>query len=195
MGGRLRVLDDDGASADEARPAPIPPTVEILDGDVLYREWVPGPVTAVGWALSVLLSAVLLATGGALATLGGGSTVLGLALAALGVAGLVTAVCFRGLRIVVDRHGIAWCFGLFRRRYAHGEITMFRERDFAFHRAGVGGWGIGRAVDGVDEYQVWGANGTALDLVVRRNDVTRHYLISTAAPGRLTAALVRAHRG
>ena len=70
---------------------------------------------------------------------------------------------------------------------------MFRESNYGYKKSGVGGWGIGPAKDGMDVYEVWGANGSGLDLVVRRKDVTRHYLVSSQAPERLVAALVRAN--
>ena len=70
----------------------------------------------------------------------------------------------------------------------HQTVPPLRESS----SGGYGGWGIGRAQDGVDTYEVWGANGTAIDLVVRRGEVTKHFLVSTAAPDRLVVQIVRA---
>jgi hypothetical protein len=194
---RLRVVEDLGKpvsnDAGAGSSTPIPPGVQILEGDVLYREWVPGPAGR-GWIFATLLP---LAITGVLAFLAARTTlplriVFGI-FALFLVAMAATAFNFRGLSIVVDRNGMAWRFGIFSRRYALAEISMFRERIFHFPKAGgFGGWGIGKALDGVDTYEVWGANGTAVDLVVRRGDVTKHYLVSTAAPDRLVVQLVRA---
>lgn len=194
----LKILDQDlpavpgDAPAGSATPRPVPHSVEVLDGDVLFREWVPGPSGRWGWIVPFLVSASVAAASAIFAARGGWIALALIPLALLAAAIALTALNFRGLSIIVDRRGVAWRFGVLRRRFAHHEITMFRTRVFEFARSGVGGWGIGTARDGVDVYQVWGANGTALDLVVKRGDVTRHYLVSTAAPERLAAALVRA---
>jgi hypothetical protein len=186
---KLNVVEDLGRPS----PGPIPPGVQLFEGDVLYREWVPGPAGRSWWVAVVVPSAIAV---GAIVLAGMtgviGAVLLAIAAAvALGIA--ATAFAFRGLSIVVDRDGLRWNFGPLWRRYALDEISMFRERVFHFPKAGgMGGWGIGKAQDGVDVYEVWGANGTALDLVVRRKDVTRHYLVSTAAPERLVVQLVRA---
>lgn len=164
----------------------------VSDGDVLYREWVPGPAGARGWLFGATLSFAAMVGSASLAWRGGWLAIPAWIVAIVAAALLFTAINFRGLLIVVDRRGIAWSFGLLRRRYAHAEIQMFREREFGFVKGGVGGWGIGLARDGMDEYQVWGANGSALDLVVKRGGVAKHYLVSTAAPEWLAAALVRA---
>lgn len=163
-----------------------------MAGPTFHLERVTGPAGAWGWIAGVAIAALLgvagaalLARGGLLAgALGGLVTLVAVALA-------VTAISFRHLYLRVDRDAIAWSFGpLFSRRYALDEVHMFRARDFAFRKAG--GWGIGRAHDGVDVYQVWGASGSVLDLVVNRGGVTKHYLVSTVAPDLVCAALVRA---
>lgn len=194
---RLRVVEDLGkpVSVDAATgtPAPIPATVEILEGDVLYREWVPGPSGAAWW-IGAIVPLLIAAAAGAIAARAGVLLAIGAGVAALiALAISATAITFRGLSIVVDRDGLSWRFGVLKRRYSLDEISMFRERVFHFPKAGgFGGWGIGKAQDGMDLYEVWGANGTALDLVVRRGEVTRHFLISTVAPDRLVVQLVRA---
>ena len=160
---------------------------------MLYREWVPGPagrnwVIGAGVPLGVSIAAGFFSVRASVPL----AIALGLA-AAFGVAMSITAFTFRGLSIVIDSRGLAWRFGFFSRRYSLDEISMFRERVFHFPKAGgFGGWGIGKALDGVDTYEVWGANGTAVDLVIRRAEVTKHYLISTVAPERLVVQLVRA---
>ena len=141
-----------------------------------------------------MLGAAIAFAGIALATRGLGPllTTIGALLTLFAAVTLFTAVSFRHLSITVDREALAFSFGPFlRRRFLLDEIQMFRGREFAFRK--VGGWGIGRAHDGIDVYQVWGANGTALDLVVKRAGVTSHYLVSTVAPDLLCAALVRAN--
>jgi len=193
---RLKVVEDLGKPVSNdagAGSSTIPPTVQILDGDVLYREWIPGPAGR-GWVIATLAPLALAGGAAVLAARSGTALaiLLGLA-AALFVALAATAFTFRGLAIVVDSRGLAWRFGVFSRRYSLDEISMFRERVFHFPRAGTfGGWGIGKALDGVDTYEVWGANGSAIDLVVRRGEETKHYLVSTAAPDRLVVQLVRA---
>lgn len=171
----------------------MPPTVELLEGDVLYREWVPGPAGRTWWV--GMLAALAVAAAAALGV-ARGSLWVAIPSALVFVVALLmalTAFSFRGLSLVVDRRGIAWRFGFFARRYALAEVSMFRERAFHFPKAtGIGGWGIGRANDGVDTYEVWGANGTAIDLIVRRGETTKHYLVSSAAPERLVVQLVRA---
>ncbi len=172
-------------------PRPLPPGVEVFDsGDVYFREWVPGPAGR-GWFVA-FGACLAVAIGTAAIALRGGWLALlwPIALVALGAA--ATAFAFRGLAIVVDARGIGWRFGPFARRFAHEEISMFRERVFVFSK--IGGWGIGRAKDGMDEYEVWGANGTALDLVVTKNGVAKHFLLSTTAPDRLVTSLVRASK-
>lgn len=174
---------------------PLPPEVQVtMDGPVFYREWVVGPAGRHGWLAGVLLGDVIGVAGIAL-LLGATDAPLRAAAGVLallaGVALVFTAISFRGLSLVVDREGIAWAFGPFRRRYALSEITMFRAREFAFRK--VGGWGIGRAHDGMDVLEVWGANGTVLDIVVQRGGVTKHYLVSSVAPDQVCAALVRAN--
>lgn len=164
-----------------------------LDGPVLHSEHVTGPAGPRGWIAGAALGGVFGVCGAALASLGGILAISGgVAIAIVGVALLVTAVSFRRLELRVDRDGISWSFGpFFRRSYSLDEVEMFRSRDFVFRK--VGGWGIGRAHDGVDVYQVWGANGTVLDLVVTRAGVSKHYLVSTVAPDLVCAALVRAN--
>jgi hypothetical protein len=186
---KLNVVEDLRQSA----PGPIPPTVQLLEGDVLYREWVPGPAGRHWWVAVVVPVAIAVVAAGFAAREGVlGATLLGI-LALIASAVAATGFAFRGLAIVVDSRGLRWNFGPLWRRYSLDEISMFRERVFHFPKAGgYGGWGIGKAVDGVDIYEVWGANGAALDLVVRRKEVTRHYLVSTAAPERLVVQLVRA---
>lgn len=173
-------------------PRDLPPGVTAsATGPVFHSERVTGPAGAYGWIAGAALSLAIVAGGVLLVSRGGWLIALGALLAIAGVALAVTTVSFRQLTIVVDREGVAWSFGpLFRRRYAHAEVTMFRSRDFAFRKSG--GWGIGRAHDGVDVYQVWGANGTALDIVVNRGGVAKHYLVSTVVPDVVCAALVRA---
>lgn len=195
---KLRVLEDTvekDAGVEppgfSAPPRPLPPGVQISEtGDVFFREWVPGPAGR-GWVVAFALAS-LVAAGAAWAALRGGWLALLWPVAIVAALAAATAVTFRGLSIVVDSRGIAWRFGVLGRRYAHEELSMFRERTFAF--AKIGGWGIGKAKDGVDVYEVWGANGTALDLVVEKRGVAKHYLISTTAPDRLVTALVRASK-
>lgn len=166
--------------------------MQISQGPVRYREWVQGPSRGVAGAL---LGAIGLAGGVWLFSRGGFASIAGGSLLALFSAAFgATSWCFRRLVIVVDDKGIAWSFGPIGRRYGFDEISMFRERDFVVHskdREGRG-WGIGQGKDGVDVYQTWGGNGPALDLVVRRDEVTKHYLVSSAAPDRLVVALVQA---
>lgn len=195
---RLKVLGDAPAGPEafaDLAPRPLPSGVHVsADGPVLYREWVVGPSGRHGWLFGVVLGDAIAIAGIALLASASGAPLRAAAgvLALLAGAALVlTAVSFRGLALAVDREGIRWSFGPFRRRYALSEITMFRARDFAFRKAG--GWGIGRAFDGVDTYEVWGANGTALDIVVLRGGVSRHYLVSSVAPDQVCAALVRAN--
>jgi len=197
---RLTVLGEGPGAADIdagpgfGTPRELPAgVVSSIDGPVLHSEHVTGPAGAYGWIAGAALGAVLAVCGGALASRGGVLAISGGAvLLVLGLALLVTAVSFRRLELRVDREGISWSFGpFFRRRYKLDEVEMFRARDFVFRK--VGGWGIGRAHDGVDVYQVWGANGTVLDLVVTRAGVSRHYLVSTVAPDMVCAALVRAN--
>lgn len=163
-----------------------------MGGPVFYAERVTGPAGAWGWIAGLGVAAALGAGSAALLARGGAVlAVLGALVGLLALALALTTVSFRRLQLRVDREGISWSFGpLFSRRYALDEVHMFRARDFAFRKAG--GWGIGRAYDGVDVYQVWGANGTVLDLVVNRGGVARHYLVSTVAPDLVCAALVRA---
>jgi hypothetical protein len=163
-----------------------------MGGPVFYAERVTGPAGAWGWLAGVGVAAVLGTGSAALFSHGGALAIaLGVVVAIVALALAVTTVSFRRLELRVDREGIRWSFGpLFSRRYAHDEVHMFRARDFAFRKAG--GWGIGRAFDGVDVYQVWGANGTVLDLVVNRGGAAKHYLVSTVAPDLVCAALVRA---
>ena len=188
----LNVLDERSVQTFGAIEG-LPPTVRVsLDGPVLYREWVVGPAGRYGWIAGVALGIALVVAAAALIASGGALRIAGGICAGLaGSSLLLTSVAFRGLSLVIDREGVEWAFGPFRRRFAHGEVQMFRAREFAFKK--VGGWGIGRAHDGVDVYQVWGANGTALDLVVKRADVTHHFLISTVAPEQACAAIVRAN--
>ncbi|HVO30782.1 MAG TPA: hypothetical protein VMV18_08600 [bacterium] len=171
---------------------PLPATVQVLDGDVLYREWVPGPAARVWW-IGATLALVVAAVGVFFAARGGWMSVVWILVSLFALALAATVYTFRGLSIVVDSRGIAWNFGVLRRRYSLDEVSMFRERVFHFPReSGVGGWGIGRAHDGVDLYEVWGANGSALDLIVNEKGASRHFLVSTAAPDRLVVQIVRA---
>lgn len=196
---RLPVLDQGpGAAVIDAGPGfgtprKLPGVTTSLEGPVLHSEHVTGPAGERGWIAGAALGGVFVTCGVAVASRGGVlAIVAGVILLAIGVALVVTAVSFRKLELRVDREGIAWSFGpLFRRRYTLAEVEMFRSRDFVFRK--VGGWGIGRAHDGVDVYQVWGANGTVLDLVVTRAGVSKHYLVSTVAPDLVCAALVRAN--
>lgn len=198
---RLPVLGEGPSAADNhagagfGTPREVPPGVQTsLDGPVLHSERVTGPAGPNGWIAGAALGGVMEVVGIALLSRGAPLALIsaGTLLAAIGFAVVVTAISFRQLELRVDREGIAWSFGpLFRRRYSLDEVEMFRSRDFVFRK--VGGWGIGRAHDGVDVYQVWGANGTVLDLVVTRAGVSRHYLVSTVAPDMVCAALVRAN--
>lgn len=194
----LKVLPDGPGAADSnaldgfGTPRTLPAGVESsANGPVFHRERVTGPAGAYGWIAGVAVALVVLAGGAVLVAKGGVLAAVGAALALTGIALAITTISFRRLTLVVDAQGVAWSFGpLFRRRYAHAEVHMFRARDFAFRKHG--GWGIGRAHDGVDVYQVWGANGTALDLVVNRGGVAKHYLVSTVVPDVVCAAIVRA---
>lgn len=162
---------------------------------MFYREVVTGPAGR-GWIAGALLALAVGFAGVALVLRSGSALgiTLGVLVTLFALVTLVTAVSFRALSVQVDRDGVAFRFGpLFRRRFSLDEVQMFRGRNFAFRT--VGGWGIGRAHDGVDVYRVWGASGTALDLVVKRAGVTRHYLVSSVAPDLLCAAIVRANDG
>jgi hypothetical protein len=197
---RLRIVEDlatpveKNASDGSGTPSPLPSGVQVLEGDVLYREWVRGPSGAL-WVVP-FFAGLAVAIGFGWVAVNRAPGLAGIASsggALLAIAVAFTAWNFRHLYLQVDGRGLAWRFGLFGRRYSLEEVSMFRERVFHFPKvSGVGGWGIGQAKDGMDTYEVWGANGTALDVVVTRGAVTRHFLLSTAAPDRLVVQLVRA---
>ena len=166
--------------------------MRIGDGDELYREVIDGPAGR-GWIVAVAACAAIAAACAWWVASRAPLWWLGVPLEILFAALAFTAWLFHRLTIVVDRAGIAWRFTLVGRRYSWDEVQMFREKFFAHSKDTQSrGWGIGTAKDGMDTYEVWGANGPCLDLVVRRGEVTKHFLVSSAVPDRLAAALVRA---
>ena len=106
---RLPILEDaaekhaPGGGPGFDAPRPIPPGVQVSEGDVLYREWVPGPAGPRGWVFGATLSFAAMVGSASLAARGGWLAVPTWIVAIVAGALLLTAINFRGLLIVVDR--------------------------------------------------------------------------------------------